>query len=85
LSNERRKELNNWTDFDELGAMLIAVIIISGTIALYILSAIFPSEIIGPNELNGVAVVVMAAYGYKLKQNLGTRTDSTGVDNAAKN
>jgi hypothetical protein len=66
--------MNSWTDFDELGAMLIAVLIIGGTIALYIMSAIFPGQIIVPNELKGVAAVVMAAYGYKLKQGLPSRT-----------
>ena len=77
--------MNNWTDFDELGAMLIAVLIIGGTIALYILSAIFPGEVAVPNELKGVAAVVMAAYGYKLKQNLGARAVKTEAEDAAKN
>jgi hypothetical protein len=69
--------LNNWTDFDELGAVIIAVLIIGGTVALYILSAIMPGEIIVPNELKGVAAVVMAAYGFKLKQKAGS-AEKTG-------
>ena len=60
--------MNNWTDFDELGAVIIAVLIIGGTVALYILSAIMPGEIIVPNELKAVAAVVMAAYGFKIQR-----------------
>ena len=70
--------MNKWTDFDELGAMLIAVLIIGGTVALYILSAVMPGEIIVPNELKAVAAVVMAAYGYRLKQ--GTKTNTEKAD-----
>lgn len=60
--------MNNWTDFDELGAALIAVLIIGGTVALYILSAVMPGAIVVPNELKAVAAVVMAAYGFKLQK-----------------
>ena len=74
--------MNNWTDFDETGALLIAVLVIGGTIALYILSAIKPGEIVVPNELKAVAAVVMAAYGYKVKQ--GTKKIGEKSENAAK-
>jgi len=60
--------MNNWTNFDELGAVLIAVLIVAGTMALYILSAVFPGEIAVPNELKAVAAVVLAAYGFKLQR-----------------
>ena len=74
--------MNNWTDFDELGAMLIAVLIIGGTVALYILSAVMPGEVIVPNELKAVAAVVMAAYGYKLKQGAGKAVVKTDAPKA---
>ena len=74
--------MNNWTDFDELGAVIIAVLIIGGTVALYILSAIMPGEIIVPNELKAVAAVVMAAYGFKL-QRKNTGVEKTSDDTKA--
>jgi hypothetical protein len=60
--------MNNWTDFDELGAVLIAVLIIGGTVALYILSAVMPGEVFVPNELKAVAAAILAAYGFRIQK-----------------
>ncbi len=76
--------MNNWTEFDELGAMLIAVLVIGGTMALYILSAVYPGEIMVPNELKAVSAVVMAAYGFKLKQGMTSRINTAKNEETTK-
>jgi hypothetical protein len=75
--------MNNWTDFDELGAVILAVLIIGATVALYIMAAVMPGQVVVPNELKAVAAVVMTAYGFKLQRKTAITNNQETINKQA--